>query len=172
MNRQQLEHIIRAAADIADDDDVVVIGSQSILAQYPSAPASLLQSMEADVFPRTYPERAAIIDGAIGELSMFHETFGYYAQGVAPETATLPQDWQSRLVAIKARSATGWCLDIHDLAIAKLVAGRAKDIEFLQNAAGAGLIDRRVVADRLTATTLADVIREAVTARIGVVFRP
>lgn len=110
MNRQQLEHIIRAAADIADDDDVIVIGSQSILAQHPNAPAALLQSMEADVFPRTHSERAAIIDGAIGELSMFHETFGYYAQGVAPETATLPDGWQSRLVAIKARSATGWCL--------------------------------------------------------------
>jgi len=30
MNRQQLEHIIRAAAQIADDDDVVIFGSQAI----------------------------------------------------------------------------------------------------------------------------------------------
>jgi hypothetical protein len=28
------------------------------------------------------PFRNSLIDGAIGEGSMFHETFGYYAHGV------------------------------------------------------------------------------------------
>ena len=49
MRRTDLEHIIRAAGDIADDDEVVIIGSQAILAQYPDAPAGLLTSMEADL---------------------------------------------------------------------------------------------------------------------------
>ena len=31
MTRSQLEHLIRAAGTIADDDDIVVIGSQAIL---------------------------------------------------------------------------------------------------------------------------------------------
>lgn len=31
------------------------------------------------------------VDGAIGELSAFHETYGYYAQGVSITTATLPR---------------------------------------------------------------------------------
>jgi hypothetical protein len=30
MTRSQLEHVIRACATIADDDEIVVIGSQSI----------------------------------------------------------------------------------------------------------------------------------------------
>jgi hypothetical protein len=47
MNRAQLEHLIRAAATIADDDEIVIVGSQSILGQYPDAPADLLESMEA-----------------------------------------------------------------------------------------------------------------------------
>ena len=38
MTRRQLEHIIGAAATIAEDDDIIVIGSQAILGQYPSAP--------------------------------------------------------------------------------------------------------------------------------------
>ena len=46
-------------------------------------------SLEADVYPRHYPERAELIEGSIGELSMFHETFGYYADGVGVHTATL-----------------------------------------------------------------------------------
>ena len=51
MTREQLEHLIRAAADIADDDEIVVIGSQAILGQFPSAPASMRVSVEADLFP-------------------------------------------------------------------------------------------------------------------------
>lgn len=89
MNRRELEHIIRAAADIADDDEIIVIGSQSILGQYPDAPDVLRVSEEADVFPKNKPEHAAVIDGAIGELSMFHDTFRCYAQGVGAETALL-----------------------------------------------------------------------------------
>ena len=39
MNRSQLEHAIRAAGTIADIDDLVVINSQSILGEFPDAPA-------------------------------------------------------------------------------------------------------------------------------------
>jgi RNase P protein component len=52
VTRKQLEHIIRAAAGNADTNDIVVIGSQAILGTYPEAPDELLESMEADVFPR------------------------------------------------------------------------------------------------------------------------
>jgi len=44
MRRRDLEHVIRAAADLADDDEIVVIGSQAILGQYPDAPAELCVS--------------------------------------------------------------------------------------------------------------------------------
>jgi hypothetical protein len=83
VTREQLEHIIRAAAATADAREVVVIGSQSILGSYPRAPAELTKSMEADVFPKDSPERSIVIDGAIGEESIFHQTFGYYAHAKA-----------------------------------------------------------------------------------------
>jgi hypothetical protein len=101
MKRAQLEHIIRAACTIADDDELVIIGSQSVLAQFPDAPEELVVSLEADVYPRHHPERAELIEGSIGELSMFHETFGYYADGVGVHTATLPDGWEERLVPIR-----------------------------------------------------------------------
>ena len=41
MTRDQLEHVIRAAATIAVDDEIVVIGSQAILGEYPDAPEEL-----------------------------------------------------------------------------------------------------------------------------------
>ncbi len=38
MKRRDLEHIIRAACAIADDDDLIIVGIQSILGQYLQAP--------------------------------------------------------------------------------------------------------------------------------------
>lgn len=169
MRRADLEHIIRASADIADDDEIVVLGSQSILGQFPRAPSELLVSNEADVYPRNHPERWELIDGSIGELSPFHQTFGYYAQGVEPGTAVLPTGWEGRLVPISnpnTRGATGLCLEVHDLAIAKLVAGREKDRSFLDAALAHGLVSGALLGERLAATVLDDARRELAAARL------
>jgi hypothetical protein len=72
MNRLQLEHIIRAAGSIADDNEIIILGSASIFAQFPDLPNLFLLSVEADVFPKNKPQMTDIIDGSIGELSPFH----------------------------------------------------------------------------------------------------
>jgi hypothetical protein len=152
MTRQQLEHIIRAAAATSNTSEIVVIGSQSILGAFPDAPVELLNSMEADVFPRESPERSIVIDGAIGEESLFHQTFGYYGHGVDETTSILPADWQDRLVKISnanTMGATGWCLDPHDLAISKLIAGRPKDLEFVDTMLANQMLDMRTLQQRL-----------------------
>lgn len=152
MTRAQLEHVIRAAADIANADDIVVIGSQAILGQFPDAPDSMRVSAEADVYPLNHPERADLIDGSIGELSPFHNTYGYYAQGVSETTAYLPRGWKDRLVVVQnenTRGARGLCLEVHDLLAAKSIAGREKDIDFLNQAAMHGLANENDVLARL-----------------------
>ncbi len=154
MNRGQLEHIIRAACTIADDDELVVLGSQAVLGQFPDAPAELLVSMEADVYPKHFPERAELIEGSIGELSMFHETFGYYADGVTERTATLPAGWQDRLIAVRGpgtRGSTGWTLEVHDLVLSKYVAGREKDRRFNRAALRTGIVRAEELRQRLPA---------------------
>lgn len=158
MTRAELEHVIRAASTITDETEIVVVGSQSILGRYPDAPATLRVSMEADVYPRRAPEKAALIEGSIGEGSMFEETFGYYAQGVGPETSVLPRGWEDRLVRIEnanTRGAVGLALDPHDLAVAKYVANREKDREFLREAIRTHLIDPAVVRERLALAPVA-----------------
>lgn len=134
MKRSELEHIIRAAAAVTNQYEIMVVGSQSILGSVPDAPNVLLQSMEADVYPLHRPELADLIDGAIGEGSPFDDFFGYYAQGVGPETAILPAGWQNRLVKIQNENTDrkiGYCLEPHDLAASKLAAGREKDWPFV-----------------------------------------
>ncbi|MBM4320699.1 MAG: hypothetical protein FJ125_12265 [Deltaproteobacteria bacterium] len=175
MTREQLEHVIRAAADIADDEEIVVVGSQAILGQFPSAPAPMLVSVEADVYPRNKPERSDLIDGCIGESSPFHDTYGYYAQGVGPGTAVLPQGWESRLVAIcnpNTRGATGWCLEVHDLLLAKSVAGRVKDARFLRCAAEHGLACEETLLARLGTLPVSEELRLVIRTRIRAAFRP
>jgi hypothetical protein len=165
VTRAQLEHIIRAACAVADDDEVIIIGSQAILGQFPLAPAPLVQSLEADVYPKHHPERAELIDGALGELSMFHQTFGYYADGVSEKTATLPSAWSDRLVPIcnaNTLGRTGWCLDVHDLLISKYVAGRDKDLLFGAAAARHHLVERATLLERLATTELVSSQRDRV----------
>jgi hypothetical protein len=169
VTRAQLEHLIRAAADLANDDEIIVLGSQAVLGQFPEAPSALLVSVEADLYPKNHPGRSDLIDGSIGEGSPFHDTYGYYAQGVAPETATLPQGWRDRLVPIRnenTRGATGWCLEIHDLLLSKCVAGRAKDVRFLEEAARHGLARREVMLERLPALPVSEAVRGAVRGQI------
>jgi hypothetical protein len=54
--RADLEHLIRAAATISDDDELVIVGSQAVLAQFPYAPEEMLRSDEADIYPKNKPE--------------------------------------------------------------------------------------------------------------------
>ena len=100
MNRQQLEHIIRAAAAITEQDDLVIIGSQAILGQHPDAPEELLVSREADIYAPDAPERSDYIDGALGPDTLFDKTHGYHADGVSRSTASLPAGWNERLIPI------------------------------------------------------------------------
>jgi hypothetical protein len=169
VRRADLEHIIRAAAQIADDEEIVIVGSQAILGQFPDAPAELLQSQDADLYPRNRPERADLVDGSIGELSPFHRTFGYYAHGVGPETSVLPEGWTGRLVVIEntnTRGARGLCLEVHDLLVAKYVAGREKDVEFARTAIRSGLVDGPTLLRRLEETTLESERRQLILSRM------
>jgi uncharacterized nucleotidyltransferase DUF6036 len=174
VTRKQLEHLLRAAAEIADDDEIVVIGSQAILGQFPDAPASMRVSVEADLFPLNHPERADLIDGSIGELSPFHETFGYYAQGVAEETARLPKGWKDRLIIIQnenTRGVKGLCLEVHDLLVSKAIAGREKDVVFLGDAARHGLVRAEILLERLATVDADPAILDGARAAIQRAFR-
>ena len=109
------------------------------------------------------------MDGAIGEGSAFHQTHGYYAQGVGPDTATLPRGWQRRLVRIEnphTGGVAGLCLEVHDLAISKYVAGREKDREFTRKLARHETTGKETLLARLAVTTLNPAVSKLVKGRI------
>ena len=83
MTREQLEHAIRAACDVSEDTEIWIFGSQAILGEFPNAPEELRASIEADVQPKNRSDKVDAIDGALGELSYFHQTHGFYVHGFA-----------------------------------------------------------------------------------------
>lgn len=152
MTRAELEHAIRAACDVAQDDEVYVFGSQSILGQFPDAPEGVRMSQEADISPKNRPEQVDLIDGNLGEQSAFHRAHDFYVHGVSIETAILPKGWQGRTIAVKnenTRGNTGWCVEGHDLAASKLAAYRDKDRDFVRILLSDRLISPRTLIARL-----------------------
>ena len=137
MNKVQFEHTVLAAGAILSDSEVLVIGSPAIHASVDYKLDEAERSIEVDISSLNNLDgsKADLIDGSIGELSIFQDTFGYYAQGVTPQTAVLPDDWRGRLIPYLtpgANGVTALCLEPHDLWISKAVAGRPKDREFCQ----------------------------------------
>lgn len=152
MTRAQLEHIVRAAGAITDEQTILVLGSQSILGSFPTPPESLTVSREADVCPLRASDKADLISGAIGEISQFDSTFGYYAHGLPPESCPLPSGWEKRLIKFQndnTRGVTALCLHPLDLACSKLVAGREKDIEFVVGMLAHRLIERSALESQI-----------------------
>ena len=69
----------------------------------------------------------------------------------------LPAGWQDRLVKLQNENTDlkiGWCLEPHDLAAAKLVAGREKDGPFVQTMLRPGLIQLNTLLDRVQALSV------------------
>lgn len=155
MNREAFDHAVRAAGAILGENELLVIGSQALHASISThLPPEAARSVEADIAALDDPgqDKADLIDGAIGEASIFHETFGYYAQGVTQSTAVLPHGWQDRLIRYETPNTNGvvaWCLEIHDLWISKAVALRPKDIEFCTALIVNDLVDPETLGRRL-----------------------
>src|SRR3954462_14223009 len=104
--------------------------------------------------PKAIPRTPSSSTEPSGERSIFHETFGYYAHGVGEDTAVLPAGWKDRLVPIhneNTRGATGWCLEPHDLAVSKLIAGREKGVQFVSAMLRHGLAREEILRTRLDA---------------------
>ena len=166
MRRDQLEHAIRTACQIIHQPEVIVVGSQAILGTYDESqlPAAATMSIEVDILPIAdsndeTARLADLIEGVAGEFSPFEELHGFSIDGVDLDTAVLPDGWRDRLVEVQNANTTapageprftGWCLDKEDLCVAKLIALREKDRNFVAALLDTGLVNPDVIATRLS----------------------
>ena len=160
MNREQLEHVIRAASSVLGEDGVIIIGSQAILGTVPNGlPRAVTLSIEVDVMAieDITGDKALLINGTIGELTRFHTTFGYYAEGVEDGVSRLPHGWRERLVKVETpatNNTTGWCLELHDLCVSKLIANRDRDLSYVRALLRSGHAKPDVLLERAATTEM------------------
>jgi hypothetical protein len=152
---------------------MLVLGSQAILGSYDDEdlPVEATLSIEVDVAFWNDPDdaKADAVDGAIGELSQFHEQFGYYGQGVSVHTAVLPAGWQDRVVPFDrpdAEPSAAVCVEAHDLVISKLVAGREKDLTFTTALLRERLVDEGILIERAGVIDRPEAVRQRVRSQI------
>ncbi len=164
MKKQQLDHVLRTAGRVSGQRQFVIIGSQSLHGTYPDLPDSIVRSAEVDLIASRNPDRTEWLN-AIGVHSPFHESFGYYADPVDEATATLPKGWKARLVRLPpgdTEGVQGLCLDPHDLAIAKYVARREKDLAFNRELARRAIVVRDQLLALVDKTPVSDEVRERI----------
>jgi hypothetical protein len=156
MNKEEFDHGIRAAGGVLDVVEVLVIESQAAHASVPGdLPPEAQRSIEVDIAVFEDPDgaKADLLDGAIGEASMFQMQHGFYVDGVSVSTAILPNGWQDRLVRYDTpatNEVVAWCLELHDLWVSKALAGRPKDLEFCGAFLRGGLVDSDVLLQRIS----------------------
>ena len=85
----------------------------------------------------------------------------------------LPKNWEARLIVVNnenTNGVTGYCLEVHDLAISKLIAQRPKDLEFVQELVRHDMIQKKMMLHRLERTDLQKPILSITRTRIKSLF--
>jgi hypothetical protein len=134
----------------------VLVRSSALIVQIKRLPAEMMITPEADIFAPDAEDVeyvSDLIDGSIGRNSAFHQTFGYYGDGVSPDTAILPKGWQDRTIeysTAETGEATAIVVEAHDVALAKLCAWREKDRAWLKAGVQTGVFSLETMASRLS----------------------
>ncbi len=175
MTPDQLKEILRAARARTEETEFYIIGSAAVLHIFNTTDHHLLtRSNEADLIPISGDsETADILSNAIGELSPFHANHHVYAEGVTFETPTFaPRDWQARTIEVfySDIGVTAHFMELHDLALSKLGAGRPKDMEFCEALAKSGYLNKEVLLERLAIVQCNPGQRELFRERIQQIF--
>jgi hypothetical protein len=164
MKKQELDHVLRAAGRITGETQFIVIGSQALHGTHPDLVDEIVESAEVDLMAPNNPGRTEWLN-VIGVYSQFHQSFGYYADPVDEKTATLPQGWRNRLISLppgNTEGVRGLCLEPHDLAIAKYVACREKDLVFTGELARRGIVSEERLVSLLERTPVEEPVRERI----------
>jgi hypothetical protein len=113
----------------------IIVGSQAIFAITDFPPEIVRKSVECDYLLQTkLAKLRSTLTEKLGIFSNYQQEKGFFADILGLATVVLPTYWETRLVELKTEDGQilAFCVEIHDVAVSKLMAGREKDFEFLQ----------------------------------------
>lgn len=130
----------------------IIVGSQAIFAITDFPPDIVRKSVECDyLLLKEFAKLRPHLTENLGIFSEYQQETGFYADILGLATVVLPNGWEKRLVELKNESGEiiALCVELHDVAVSKLMAGREKDFEFLQSAFLADYLETKILFERL-----------------------
>jgi len=160
MHIEALIHLAKAAASLAPDKSFIVFGSSSAFGTFPNLADSVStyeQTLDADlVFEPLDEETWSHLRAALGKESPFFESHGYYADINGPRAfECFPADFRDRLVPL-ADVPNVFAIEPNDMAVAKLIAGREKDVRLLSILLAGGYLNEAAIRTRLWNMEMSD----------------
>jgi hypothetical protein len=195
---EDVERTVRAIATEFDAETVFIIGSQAVLLGWPDPPPVLRHSPEIDAFPgnaqiwetrekekhpNETPEASEHINALFGDGSQFHETHGFYIDGVDQNTAVLPQDWRTRAIVrrvemdkieagkVVKRMVTAVAPSPEDVIVSKLARLGDKDRSFVEAFHAVRPLDPNVIETRIRSTKMDPAVAERAVAYVRALTR-
>jgi len=169
MKRAELEDLLRELARVLGKREVAMIGSQCVHAATDAPPAEVLMSRECDILVDDSDPVRERIDAELGATSPYHEEYGTFVDTVSPSFPFLPDGWEQRANVLVSGDMQSRCLELHDLVLSKLAAGRLKDNELIAALIHYKLVDVGISRARITA--VADIhMRAVLLARLQIVL--
>ena len=138
--------------NVAEETRVIVFGSNAIIPWLnQSMDVETSEDIDITFFDDDNEMQTTDVDGALGESSLFHKTFGFWVHGVSINPERFPKGWEERLVRITdeelLEGKVAYVLSPSDLAAVKLAAGRDKDFSFVENLLYYDIVDDDIVRD-------------------------
>lgn len=152
MRRSQLEHLLREVARVTGKNRVAIIGSQCVHAVTDAVPEEVLMSLEVDILVDEADPSAKALDIELGPDSSYRAEHAVFVDTVPETFPFLPDGWHGRAAVLDVGALRGECLEVHDLALSKLAAGRLKDHEMVATLIANRLVDLDVLRQRIEAT--------------------
>lgn len=174
MNLSALQHLIRSAQALAEDQQVIVLGSSSLLASFPDMgkkDGPLTTTFDADLYPDPFDELVAMMwHEALGENCSYYVRHGYHADIMRNSIVdTFPSGWRERLVPVPDMQKAH-ALDPHDLCAIKILVGRPKDLDLVKFLSYAGLVHADKVRERMALIEVPVELRPRMNAAFRLVF--
>jgi hypothetical protein len=157
VRREDLARLFARARELCGETDYVVFGSLAVLGHAGEVPPRMAASVDVDAFCKKDPARVFDLERELGQGSRFEVEHGYYLDPMSPRVATLPEDWESRLVRIELQPGlVAWFLEPNDAAVSKYARLEPRDREWIRPGLDAGILSLPILEARFARTVFAD----------------
>jgi hypothetical protein len=157
VTRDDVRRLFARARELCGETDYVVFGSLAVLGCAGKVPPRMAASLDVDAFSKSDPGRIFDLGPALGQGSPFEAEHGYYLDPLSPSIATLPGEWEERLLRIQLEpELVAWFLEPNDAAVSKYARMEPRDREWIRPGLRAGILSWPIIEGLFAQTVFLD----------------